>query len=131
MSTEISSRVGKWGCTYDEELYHGSFATPDEAAAQGATEHGEAVTVGQYCNPLPPEKCIDASCLLEQVWQHDDYSGDWGEGEVSPTGEQVSELTAAVARVMAEWLDRHGLRPTFLLVDPDTVRRITVPQTGG
>ena len=47
---------------------------------------------------------------------HHDYSGEYAEGWDVSTIEHREELEAEVRAVMAKWLDRHGLRPQFFVV---------------
>jgi hypothetical protein len=91
-----------------------------------ATETG-SFYVGKCIRPIQPEMLFDDMAVgdfIERVWDHEDYLGDWAEGQVSPTVEQVRELAEQIRPVIAAWLDRQKLRPTFFIIDPKTVRRI-------
>lgn len=118
--------AGKWSVSTNEENYHGTFDTVEEAIEEGRqmTEVGQVYWVAQCLAPTPPEDIWDAEDWLENVWCHEDYSGDWAEGQVSPNKEQCRELEEEVRKVMAAWLDRHGLRPTHWNIDPASVRKI-------
>jgi hypothetical protein len=122
-------QIGKWSLSTDEETYHGMFDSEEEAIAEGrATETG-SFHVGKCTRPIQPEMLFDdmaAGDFIERVWDHEDYLGDWAEGQVSPTVEQVRELAEQIRPVIAAWLDRQKLRPTFFIIDPKTVRRIAM-----
>lgn len=122
-SSHCSTLAGKWSISTDEENYHGTFDTAEEAIEEGK-QYGGTFWVGQCTDPMPPEEIWDAGDWLEQVRCHDDYSGDWAEGAVSPNKEQCRELEGEVRKVMAAWLDRHGLRPTHWNIDHVSVRKI-------
>lgn len=107
---------GKWGYSRDEETYTGAFDTRQEAIDEGLEYSENGVYVGQYQAPSSPEEYIDAEDLFEKVCCQDEYCGDWAEGTLDCTREQQDELTEAIRRVFGEWIDRHGLRPTFGLV---------------
>lgn len=116
--------AGKWGYTRDGENYYGDYDTPEEAAEGGATEEGETVTVGIFRDPIAPEQCIDGEHLIEQVLCQDDYCNDWADCTLDCTKQQLDELTKEIQGVFGKWIDRHGLRPAFGLVEE--TREITV-----
>lgn len=109
------SHAGKWGYSSDEELYHGIFDTRDEAII----EAGETrpAWVGRYRDPIAAEKCVDGEDLIEKVLCQDDYAGEWAEGELDCNREQINDLTEAIAKTFGEWIDRHGLRPSFGIIE--------------
>lgn len=114
------SAEGRWGHSRDGELYTGFFDTREEALAEARANDSEFI--GQYRDPISPEACIEADLLTEHVLCQDDYCGEWAEGVLDFTKEQEAELTAAIRRVFGEWIDRHGLRPGFGIVEkPETV----------
>lgn len=114
---------GRWGYTHDEETYHGSYATPEEAAR----ESGRVVaTVGQYEAPTPPEAYIDASLLVDHVLCQDDYCGDWADGCLDASPAEMAELTDAVRSAFRAWIDKNGLEPQFGTVRLDSVRKIKI-----
>ena len=105
----------------NQESYFGDFATREQALAEAineAREYGhKKVWIGQSVPPTQPEDLWVAEDWLELVSCQDDYcldcASDWDES----TNAQREELESAVRTVMAEWLDRHKLRPKFFLVD--------------
>lgn len=119
------SMAGKWGYTDGGESYFGTFGTPEEAAIESGLDH---VQVGQFREPVMPESVIDADDLIEQIICQDDYNNDWGEDWPDDTEKQRDELTAAVRKVFGEWLDKHGLRPKWGMVDETTIRQIDVSE---
>lgn len=105
----------------DEEQYHGSYPSIEAAIADAEAEHEEdwtgPVWVGEQAAPVQPEEHWDAERWLEHVSCQDEYSSEWAEDWDTSTKEQREELEYAVRKVMAEWLDRHCLRPTFWLIE--------------
>lgn len=119
---------GKWSISTNEEDYCGIFDSEDEAISEGkATEDG-SFFVGKCIAPAQPETLFHAYAVenwLEHcVWQHEDYLHDWAEGQVLPSKKQKEELAEKLRPIIAEWLDRHRLRPTFFVIDPDSVKYI-------
>lgn len=102
--------------------YEGHFSTPEAAALHC----GRDCIVGKYREPLRPELCIEAGTIFEEVCCQDDYAHDEGEQWPGCTAEQQAELTDAFRSVFSEWLDRHNLRPGFLIADEDSLRRFEV-----
>ena len=105
--------VGEWGTSRDGQAFYGTYATKEEAIEEH--EEGETL-VGQYSHPTAPELFIDGDDLLEKVLCQDEYQSDFADGTLDCTGEQLEELTAAVRKAFGDWIDRHGLRPEFLVV---------------
>ncbi len=118
MRTNMSIE-GKWGYSRDGEMYSGAFGSKEEAVC--AAQKNESSYVGQYHAPSAPEDYIDADDLIEKVLCQDEYCGDWADGCLDANPEQKQELTAAVRKVFADWMDRHGLRPAFGMIDEATV----------
>ena len=106
------AHAGKWGYSNDDESYHGAFATREEAISEGCAPR----FVGQYGDPAPPESLIDGELLVNHVLEQDDYCGESAEDTFDCDPEIMDELTQAVRRVFAEWIDRHNLRPKFVIV---------------
>lgn len=104
------------------ELYTGRFETKEEAAyeAKNAIEESgleqETFTVGEADSPVAPESFWDAEQWIEHVACQDDYSHDAADDWDESTKEQREELEAKVRPILAEWLDRHKLRPTFAVI---------------
>lgn len=124
---KTDSITGKWSISTNEEHYHGTFDTMDEAIEEGKTYH-RTFWVGQCRTPEQPENLFDGYSVLRwlegEVYEHDDYSGDWAEGAVDATVEQCEELSNEITPLIAAWLDRHNLRPRHWLIDPVSVRKI-------
>lgn len=121
----------KWGYSLDEENYLGMFDTEEEAKAEAvkeaiaeALDTEETIIICQYRKVRDPESFIDADLLLEHSGEQDDYHGDWGDSWPGETRDQRQELTDAVQKVYADWLDRHDLRPKWGMVREDTIQRI-------
>lgn len=106
------SIAGKWGVSSDGEQYWVAGDTRDKALA----ESSPGDWIGQFEDPTPPENLWNAEDWIEHVLCHDDYNGDWAEHSVSASVDQLNELETEVRKVLAEWLDRHALRPTFGIV---------------
>jgi hypothetical protein len=114
------SVVGKWGWSTDGECYHGFYASREDAikagATEGAAEPGQRIFVGRFRAPIL-EGAIDASLILDQVTDQDDYCGDWAEDWPGCTQGQVDELTNIIRKAFCEWLGKHDLRPSFGVID--------------
>lgn len=128
MAREVA---GKWGYSLNEENYLGMFDTEQEAKAEAvkeaiaeALDTEEEIIICQYRKASDPEVFVDADLLLEHSGCQDDYSGDWGDCWPGETKEQNQELTDAVQKVYAEWLDKHDLRPKWGIVDNETIQKI-------
>lgn len=104
--------------SYNEEIFHGRFATAEEAwnAAWGADDV-ETAYVGECVAPSQPELWWNAEDWLEHVSCQDEYSNEWAEDWDRSSKAQRTELEAEVRSVMAAWLDRHNLRPMFYNVE--------------
>jgi hypothetical protein len=111
----IVSIEGKWGYSNNEENYSGSYDTREEAVQEAEASGYGHFWVGQFKAPITDE-AIDAEDLLEKITCQDDYCGDWTEDALDCSNEVKDELTESVRRVFREWMDRHGLRPTFGIV---------------
>lgn len=123
----------KWGYSLDEETWQGLFDTKEEALDEAMKEaiaeelNTECeILVCQYRKVRDPESFVDADLLLEHSGGQDDYCGDWGDCWPGETKDQRKELTSAVQKVYAEWLDRHDLRPTWGMVRDETIQRIRI-----
>lgn len=96
----------------DEENFIGSYATIEEAVEEAANGYAyEKFWIGECGPPTQPEELWYAEDWLEHVSCQDDYAGEWAEDWDGSTKEQREELEQGVRKVMAEWLDRHKLRP--------------------
>lgn len=126
-SSRCSTLAGKWAISTNEENYHGTFDTVEEAIEEGK-QYGGVFWVGQCVSPTQPEELFDGwsieSWLENSVFEHDDYAGEWAEGAVASSKEQREELAAEIRPLIAAWLDRYKLRPTHWNIDPVSVRRI-------
>jgi hypothetical protein len=111
------SHQEQWSYSRCGESYSGGFTSWREAALEAF--HGtddSSVWVGRCEPPIDPESFIDADFLIEHIQVQDEYNHEWAEGWPGATQEQEDELTDAVRAVLAEWLDRHGLRPRFYTI---------------
>lgn len=77
------------------------------------------IDVGIFHDPEPPERAVDAYCILDAPrddW-HEDYevepAEDWLSGV---TKEQKDDLTEMVRAAVAGWLGRHKLNPMWKVV---------------
>lgn len=109
----------EYSYSYDEEGYHGPFPSAMAAAAEAFGEDPDAsiVWIGENVPPPAPESFLYADLLIEHVQVQDDYDAEWAESWPRATNEHRAELTQAVRKVFADWLDRHGLRPRFWTVE--------------
>lgn len=118
----------KWSVSTNEEDYHGVFDSMEDAIAEGKNSEEGSFFVGRCVPPVQPEVLFTGDAIEDWldrcVWQHDDYSHDWAEGQVLPSGKQKEELAEKIRPIISEWLDRHRLRPTFWNIDPESVRHI-------
>jgi hypothetical protein len=116
--------MSEYAYSLDGERYHGSFGSAEEAAANGLNDDDrDSVWVGECVPPPQPETFLDAAYILEHVQCQDYYSGEYGEDWPNASKDQEAELTEALQAAFAAWLDRHGLRPEFFMVE--NVREIT------
>ncbi|NCX94328.1 MAG: hypothetical protein EBX40_06610 [Gammaproteobacteria bacterium] len=96
----------------------GRYDTIDDALDEAfAWDAEKVVYIGECKRPPQPESIWEADDWLETVSCQDEYSIEVAEGWDRATKEQKEELETAVRNVMAEWLDKHDLRPKFYLVD--------------
>ncbi|MFA6690114.1 MAG: hypothetical protein WCS18_11615 [Sphaerochaetaceae bacterium] len=119
-----------WAISLNEETYDaGVFKNEADAIEEGTVGYnGVPFWLAKVCSPTPPENLFDVEDWLERVACDDDYAGDWAEDWDMSTKEQRTELEREVRAVIAAWLDRNNLRPTFFnvkdarLIDPNTGR---------
>jgi len=117
-----------WATSLNGEIYDYPFyASREEAIANGTAEYnGDPFWIGKTFPPENAENFFDAEDWLENVACQEDYSGDHAEDWDMSTKEQRAELEKEVRAVMAAWLERHKLRPTFfnvrdsVLIEPNT-----------
>lgn len=115
---EETTQAERWFYSLDEEHYEGDFATREEAIAEGREAYpGDTIYVGKGTPPIQPEAAWDADDWLDCVSNLDDYCLDCADDWNRATKEQRDELEALVRPILAAWLDRHGLRPTFVLIN--------------
>jgi len=121
----MASHAGKWGYSYNEEIYYGRFDSREEALA--AADGEETVWTAQYREPDAPESFISGVDIIDHILEQDDYCGEWTDGTFVCTDEVKEDLDASLRRAFVEWMDRHGLRPSFGIVEFDTIQK-TTPQ---
>lgn len=109
----------KYSYSQDEERYSVEFNSIDEAQNEAAAIVGSGghFWIGENTPPIQPEAYFDTGDWLEKVCIQDEYSSDWADGWDESTPEQQDELEGEVKKVMADWLDRHNLRPKFFNVE--------------
>lgn len=103
----------QYSMSRDEERYYGKFDTIEEALAEAESNDYGTVWIGIVSPPPAPESRWCAEDWLEDVSCQDEYCGEWAEAWDRSTEKQRQELEDEVRQVMAAWLDRHKLRPTF------------------
>ena len=108
----------RWVISSDGERFNADFYGTREEAVEDGRElwPDEVFFVGKAVDPQPPEDYFDCDDWLDSVSEQEDYGGDWADDWNESTKEQRAELDAEVRAVMAAWLDRHKLRPTFFVV---------------
>lgn len=111
MSTEEDDK--QYTLSRDGERYYGRYATVQEALNEA---NSDRCWIGIATPPPSPETMWHAEDWLEHVSVQDSYCGEWAEDWDESTKSQRDELEDEVRRVMAAWLDRHGLRPKFWTV---------------
>jgi hypothetical protein len=106
---------GMFSISTDEENYSsGPFETIEKAIEEAVDGHGyERFWIGETVAPEQPEALWTAEHWLEYVSETEDYMSEWAEGWDAASKSQREELETEVRQVMAKWLDRHKLRPTF------------------
>lgn len=119
--------TGKWAYSFDEENYSSSvFASRAEVVAE-LQDCDRAVWIGQ-CKPVDPPELFFTSWSVEEwlksVLEQDEYSIEAAEGSLNATRDQTTELAEEIRPIISAWLDRHGLRPRFYLIDEATVERV-------
>lgn len=122
--------MAKYAYSYNEENYQGDCDSREAAAAEAFAEDPEAtvIWVGEVVPPPQPEGYWDAEDWIEHVAIQDEYATHWGEDWDGSTKEQRQELETEVRAVLAAWLDRHDMRPTFFNIDnPKKVEREQCP----
>lgn len=109
----------KYSYSFDEEMFHDSYDSPEEAATEALanSEEDTVVWVGRNVAPPEPEQYFDIDDLIELVSCQDLYSGDYADGWYSGSREQEKEINEQVRELIRKWFDKHGLRPRFWLVE--------------
>lgn len=127
-----SERLGSagWAISLNGETYDADvFQNEADAIEEGTVGYnGVPFWIGRVCPPTKPEDLFDVSDWLERVACDDDYAGEWSEDWDMSTKQQRAELESDVRKVIAAWLDRHNLRPTFFNVKD---ARLIEPNAGG
>ena len=104
------SNENHYSLSLDGERFSGRYATIEEALKDADSN---IVFVGLAVAPPQPETFWAAEDWLEHVSTQDPYCGDWADNWDDSTHQQRAELEDEVRKVLAAWLDRHGLRPRF------------------
>ncbi len=105
----------KFAYSHDGETYYGQYETREAVIA--AAQKDGAAWIGECVTP-DPASFIDGGSVLERIVDDSDYYdnpafGDWP----NATKEQEADLTARLQAAFNEWMDAHGLRPTFYLIE--------------
>lgn len=99
----------------DEQCWVDLEKNPDEALPDN-TE----IDVGTMRRPREPETLIDADDVIDVIIDcgHDDYLLEIAEDYLQHVPMDAHEsLTEMLRSTFARWLDRHGFRPTWFIVD--------------
>ena len=108
----------QWAFSQSDEVFYSYAESREEAIKLGTIEYGgESFFVGRCAEPIQPENIFSVDQWLEQVDENEDYMGEHAEDWEQSTYLQRRELEDEVRKVMAEWLDRHNLRPEFFNID--------------
>ena len=105
----------KWGHSGDGEMYYGDHNTKEEAIEAGRAE--DAAFVGQYRAPSPPWNAFDAGDFIDDVLDHDDYSGDWADGCLDMSPAQKKDFEQHVRKAIREWFEKNEMIPEFGVVE--------------
>lgn len=119
------SYAGKWGWCDGGDYCHGCYETREEAiqAAIEGMEETESLEIGQtfqvilYRDPEPPEKYFDVESFFDHLMDQDDYLGEYTDQWFDSLKPHHGELEQAIRGVIAEWLKKHSLHPSFGLAD--------------
>ena len=110
----------------DEEHYDGKYDTLEEALQEAS--HGyafEEFWVGEIRKPRQPETFLDVDHLLDDIGDGDEeWSMDCCDWDISI--EDRSDLQSRFKKQMTEWLDERGLRPTWFVIDRESVTKYVV-----
>lgn len=125
--------TGKWGYSVDNEVFEDTLDTPEQAIVEGNERALDAGVmkfyIGQYEGSPDPAGYIDADLIIEHVKCQDDFSHEFAEDWPDESREQNDELTEIMRATFRQWLDRHGLNPTFSTVDPSSIRELHATET--
>jgi hypothetical protein len=111
--------MSEYSYSTNEENYDGTYASIKAACDAAAADVGVGghFWVGENVPPPQPEFRWDAEDWLEQVSCQDEYSIDAAVGWDQSTKVEREELEALVRPILAAWLDRHGNRPQFWMIE--------------
>ncbi len=113
----------KWAYSYNEQDYHGTFDSPEEATSEALDGYEEA-WIGRCVYPESPEDYVDADLVLEHICCQDEFSTEYAEDWPDATSDQRDELTGSLRTVIRDWIKKHDLKPLFFTVED--VRRVSV-----
>lgn len=105
----------RYAWSSDGEVYVGDFASIERAFEDAEAEGCERPWIGKAGAPMV-EQYVDADLILEHITCQDDYTAEVAEEWPFATVMQCHELTEALQKVVAEWVDKHKLWPTFFVV---------------
>lgn len=106
---------------YDSELFDSEDDAVAEAVMSWETENEELVDgkfwIGVADPPRQPETFWDSDLFFDRVSMQDEYTLECAEDWNKSTVRQRKELDNSIREVIANWLDKHDLRPKFFLVN--------------
>lgn len=106
----------KYAYSCDGERYHGCFDSIEDAFDEANCQDGESVWIGMIVRPHAPEAFVDADLVLDHISCQDEYSHECAEDWCMCSDAEKEELTEYLQAVVAGWIRRHKLEPTFFLV---------------
>lgn len=115
---------GKWTASTDEEYWTDieEWDSKDDAI-EAAPDYleldpGETFYVGQKRAPVIHIPA--AADIIDHILDHEDFGVECAEDSFMCTKEQRDELTADLKKTFTDWMNRHGLTPSFFLIQNAT-----------
>ena len=102
------------------ENYYGQFATREAAIEAARAEVGSGQSrfwTGRNRAPEINLYCLSAETVIEDIVNQEDFQIDAADNWPNATKEQQDELTGMLQRTFRDWMARHGLAPTYWLVE--------------
>ena len=111
----------RYSVSTDGESFYGGHETRQDAIHSAKLDGYDEFWVGRSVAPTSPADYWEPEDWLEHVSCSDDYNNDWAEGWERSSKQNRDDLRLFVRTIMQDWLDRHGLNPTFWSVE-DSVK---------